>query len=261
MTDEDGERDSIQPSETGFDAVMEALTREEVIAHVKTQNVNSTVRLDYNDHGTKHVGIVRDRALELLELLSDEVSLGVSDHDLGLGYEEARVVVACGATFHDIGHLVHRDNHTDHSVVLADPLLNDVLGAYPTKERVALKSEALHAVYCHHSGNDPLTPEAGAVRVADALDMTRGRSRLPYEEGERSIHTVSSQAIEAVNVCDGNDEYDVPVLIEIEMTNSAGVYQIDSLLKKKLSGSGLGEHVRIVAINKGEDDIVGRIEL
>jgi len=253
--------DSVKASETGFDAVIEALRSEKVIAHIGAQNINPTVRLDYNDHGTKHIGIVRDRALELLELLKGEVSLGVCDHGLGFGYEEAKIVLACGATLHDVGHLVHRDDHTDHSVVLANPLLDDVLAGYPTRERVALKSECLHTIYCHHSGNDPLTPEAGIVRVADALDMTRGRSRLPYKKGERSIHTVSSQAIEAVNVRDGSDEYDVPVLIEIEMTNSAGVYQIDSLLKKKLRGSGIEDLVRIVAINKGEDDIVGRIEL
>jgi len=245
----------------GFDAVMDALTSDEVVAHVETQNVNSAVRLDYNDHGTKHIGIVRGRALELLELLRGEIDLGVKDHDLGMGYDEARVVVACATTLHDIGHLVHRDEHTRHSLTLADDLFDDVLDVYDTKERVALKSESLHAIYCHHSGNDPLTPEAGVVRVADALDMERGRSRLPYDKGERSIDTVSSQAIESVSVLDGNDEYDVPVLVEIHMTNSAGVYQIDSLLKKKLKGSGIEEHVRIVAVNEGHDDIVGRIEL
>jgi metal-dependent HD superfamily phosphatase/phosphodiesterase len=244
-----------------FDAVMDALGSDEIAAHVETQNVNSAIRLDYNDHGTQHVGIVRDRALELLGLLRDEVALGVEDHGLGMGYEEARVVVACAATLHDVGHLVHRDDHTKFSVALADSLLDDILAPYPTKERVALKSEVLHAIYCHHSGNDPLTPEAGVVRVADALDMERGRSRLSYDKGERSIHTVSSQAIEDVEVKDGGDEFDVPVLVEIHMTNSAGVYQIDSLLKKKLKGSGIEDHVRIVAVNEGHDDIVGRIEL
>lgn len=246
---------------TNFEEVMDALGSEEVTAHIEAQNVNSAVRLDYNDHGTKHIGIVRERALELLELLRGDVNFGVEDHDLDMGYEEAKVVVACGATLHDVGHLVHRDEHTKFSVALADSLLDGVLAPYPTKERVALKSEALHAIYCHHSGNDPLTPEAGVVRVADALDMERGRSRLSYDKGERSIHTVSSQAIESVDVKDGREEFDAPVLVEIGMTNSAGVYQIDSLLKKKLKGSGLEDQVRIVAVNEGHDDIVGRIEL
>jgi metal-dependent HD superfamily phosphatase/phosphodiesterase len=244
-----------------FQEVMDSLGDEEVIAHVETQNVNSAVRLDYNDHGTQHIGIVRDRALELVELLRDDVEFGVRDHDLGFGYEEAKVVVACAATLHDVGHLIHRDEHTKHSLVLADDLLDDVLDPYETRERVALKSEALHGIYCHHSGNDPLTPEAGIVRVADALDMTQGRSRLPYDKGERSIDTVSSQAIESVALHDGEDEFGVPVLVEIGMTNSAGVYQIDSLLKRKLSGSGIEDYVKIVAVNEGHDDIVGRLEL
>ena len=244
-----------------FDAVMDALGSDEITAHIETQNVNSAVRLDYNDHGTQHIGIVRKRALELLELLHGDVEFGVADHDLDMGYEEARVVVACAATLHDVGHLVHRDEHTKYSVALADSLLDDVLDIYSVRERVALKSEVLHAIYCHHSGNDPLTPEAGVVRVADALDMERGRSRLSYDKGERSIHTVSSQAIESVEVKDGRDEFNVPVLVEIGMTNSAGVYQIDSLLKKKLKDSGIEDQVRIVAVNEGHDDIVGRVEL
>jgi hypothetical protein len=244
-----------------FEEVSNALKSEEIVAHVKTQNVNSAVRLDYNDHGTQHIGIVRERALELLELLRGNLEFGVADHDLDMGYEEARVVVACAATLHDVGHLVHRDEHTKYSVALADSLLDDVLDIYSVRERVALKSEVLHAIYCHHSGNDPLTPEAGVVRVADALDMERGRSRLSYDKGERSIHTVSSQAIESVEVKDGRDEFGVPVLVEIGMTNSAGVYQIDSLLKKKLKGSGIEDQVRIVAVNEGHDDIVGRVEL
>jgi len=47
------------------------------------------------------------------------------------------------------------------------------------------------------------------------------------------------------------------------MTNAAGVYQVDNLLKAKLHNSGLEERLRIVAINTREDTdrIVERIEL
>jgi metal-dependent HD superfamily phosphatase/phosphodiesterase len=102
--------------------------------------------------------------------------------------------------------------------------------------------------------------EAGVVRVADALDMESGRSRIPYERGGRGINTVSSQAIQQVSLQPGNG---VPVLVEIEMTNAAGVYQVDNLLKAKLRDSGLSEHVRIVAVNThgGDEQLVERIEL
>jgi metal-dependent HD superfamily phosphatase/phosphodiesterase len=48
------------------------------------------------------------------------------------------------------------------------------------------------------------------------------------------------------------------------MTDAAGVYQVDSLLKAKLRDSGLEEHLRIVAVHVRQDDgesLVERIEL
>ncbi len=238
---------------------IDRLHTEEVLSYIRAQNTNAVERLGYNDHGTEHIEIVQRRALEIASLLKDEVDWGVEDHDLGLGYEDACVVCVSGAALHDVGHMVHREHHAEHSVTLAQPLVDQVLDIYDTAERVALKGDALHAVICHHSGSNPLTAEAGIVRVADALDMEEGRSRMPYSAGQRSIDTVSSQAIERVRVKDG-EEFDVPVLVEIEMTNSAGVYQIDELLKAKLQGSGIEQHFKIVAVNEGRDEIVGRLE-
>jgi len=89
--------------------------------------------------------------------------------------------------------------------------------------------------------------------------MERGRSRIPYESGGRGINTLSSQAIQNVRLIEGDR---TPVLVEIEMINAAGVYQVDNLLKAKLSESLLEEQVRIVAVNtKGDDMLVERIEL
>ena len=38
------------------------------------------------------------------------------------------------------------------------------------------------------------------VRVADALDMAQGRSRLPVERGEIGIHALSAAAIDEVRI-------------------------------------------------------------
>jgi hypothetical protein len=250
--------------ESTVDRLVDELeTDDEVGALVRAQNVNATERLHYNDHGPKHVGIVRSRALALVDLLDDALDWGVADHGLGFGTADAKVVCAVAAMLHDVGHVVHRDDHVEYSVQLAAPVIDDVLARYyeSADARVALKGDALHAILCHHVEEEPLTPEAGVVRVADALDMERGRSRLPYDKGERSIDTVSSQAVEQVTLHDGEEEFGVPVLAEIELRNSAGVYQIDNLLKPKLEGSGIEDQVKIVAINEGEDDIVGRLEL
>ena len=243
-------------------AVLDALAADETVqAYLDAQNVNPVTRKGYNDHGKKHVTIVRDRALRLYELLKEgSVSFnGASEQ--GLDEADEPVIVALAATLHDIGHVVHRDDHPYYSIPLAASLMDDFLTEfYDVADAVRVKGEVLHAILCHHTPEQPLTREAGVVRVADALDMERGRSRIPYESGGRGINTVSSQAIVNVNVKPGDGK---PVLVEIEMTNAAGVYQVDNLLKAKLRNSLLEEHVRIVALNKKESDelLIERIEL
>ena len=234
---------------------------EEVAALIEAQNVNPVTRLGFNDHGSKHVRIVRNRALALYDLLKrDGVTFnGARDH--GLDEADEAVIIGLGATLHDVGHIVHRDQHSHWSVPIAADVLDRLLdGVYPLEERIPLKGEVLHTIICHHSDQKPLTREAGVVRIADALDMERGRSREPYESGGRGINTVSSQAIEQVHLYPGTD---VAVQVEIEMTNAAGVYQVDELLKSKLDNSGLEEHIRIVGVNISTDGdrIVERIEL
>jgi metal-dependent HD superfamily phosphatase/phosphodiesterase len=233
----------------------------EVQTYLEAQNVNPVDRMGYNDHGAKHVSIVRERALRIYELLKagDVPFNGAAQQ--GLEEADEAVIVCLAATLHDIGHVVHRDEHPYYSIPLAADVMDRVLTEfYSTEDAVRVKGEALHAILCHHTEETPLTTEAGVVRLADGLDMERGRSRIPYETGRRGINTVSSQAIESVTLKQGDGK---PVLVEIGMRNAAGVYQVDELLHAKLEGSRLEEHVRIVALNVSEDgdSIVERIEL
>jgi metal-dependent HD superfamily phosphatase/phosphodiesterase len=233
----------------------------EIQAYLDAQNVNPVQRKGYNDHGSKHVEIVRDRALRLYALLKGGGVEFNGAADQGLSEADEPVIVALASTLHDIGHVVHRDEHPYYSIPLAADYLDSHLPEfYDVEETVRLKGEILHAILTHHTEEDPLTIEAGVVRVADALDMESGRSRLPYQRGGRGINTLSSQAIQRVTLKEGGEK---PVLVEIEMQNAAGVYQVDNLLKSKLRDSGLEDYVRIVALNPSDDDnlLVERIEL
>lgn len=232
---------------------------EEISAYLEAQNVNPVTRKGYNDHGKKHISIVRNRALCLYDLLkAGGVEFnGARQHDLDEADEA--VIIALAAVLHDIGHVVHRDRHPYYSIPLAADILDRVLGEfYEIPELVRMKGEILHAILCHHTEEQPLTVEAGVLRVADALDMERGRSRMPYNQGGRGIDTLSSQAIAQVALREG-DEY--PVLVEITMTDAAGVYQVDELLKAKLNESRIEEYIRIIAMNTREDALLERIEL
>ncbi|GAB3318342.1 HD domain-containing protein [Haloplanus rallus] len=241
--------------------VLPALVEDpEVRTYLDAQNVNAVTRKGYNDHGPKHIQIVRNRALRLYELLKRAGVAFNGATDQGLSEADEPVIVALAATLHDVGHVVHRDRHPYYSIPLAADLLDRFLPEfYDTEAAVRVKAETLHAILCHHTEEDPLTREAGVIRVADALDMERGRSRIPYEKGGRGINTLSSRAIRDVSLREGDDR---AVLVEIEMVNAAGVYQVDNLLKAKLEDSTLEDHVRIVAINtKEESGLVERIEL
>jgi metal-dependent HD superfamily phosphatase/phosphodiesterase len=232
----------------------------EIVTYLSAQNVNAVTRKQYSDHGPKHIEIVRNRALRLYELLKRGNIEFNGALEQGLDESFEPVIIVLAATLHDIGHVVHRDSHSYYSIPLAADVMDRLLpDLYRTETAVKVKAEVLHAILCHHTEETPLTKEAGIIRIADGLDMERGRSRIPYQSGGRGINTLSSQAIQNVRLVEGDE---TPVLVEIEMINAAGVYQVDSLLKAKLKDSLLEDEVRIVAINtKADDMLVERIEL
>jgi metal-dependent HD superfamily phosphatase/phosphodiesterase len=155
------------------------------------------------------------------------------------------VVIAAGCLMHCVGMAIHRDDHERNSLFLtADKLGGLLAGAYEEPERTIIVSEALHAIIGHRRQGHPVTVEAGIVRVADALDMARGRSRVPFESGHQNIHSLSAYAIEEVKISPGRDR---AVRVEISMSNSAGIFQVDELLATKLRGSGLEEHIEVIA--------------
>ena len=213
--------------------------------------LNST-RLGMSDHSWVHVQVVLNIALRLLRLLAkaDIEPAMVSDH--GMKQRDAEVVVAGGALLHDAGMSIHRADHESFSLFLVagriDKLLEDVYGE---PERTVVISEMLHAVIGHRRRGEPYTLEGGVVRVADALDMAQGRSRLPIEGGQYGIHALSAAAIDEVRIEAGEER---PVKIEIEMNNSAGVFQVDDLLATKIRGTPLEGHVEVIAEVSGETE-------
>jgi uncharacterized protein len=208
-------------------------------------NVNALARLEINDHSWVHIQIVTNIALKLLRQLTKHGVEPAVVSDYGLERDDAELVVCLGALLHCVGMAVHRDGHEDFSLFLAEPKLRELLdGLYDEPERTVLASEVLQAITSHRDSGRPLTLEAGIVRVADALDMAKGRSRIPFEHGRVSMHSLSAAAIEEVVITDGADR---PILIEIHMNNSAGIYQVDGLLRAKLRGSGLESYVEVLA--------------
>jgi metal-dependent HD superfamily phosphatase/phosphodiesterase len=209
-------------------------------------------RLGMSDHSWVHVQIVLNIALRLLRLLgrSGIESAMVTDH--GMGRRDAEVVVAAGALLHDVGMSIHRADHEAYSLFLAERKLRELLAeVYREPERTVVVSESLHAIIGHRRRGEPYTLEAGVVRVADALDMAQGRSRVPVEAGRVGIHSLSAAAIDEISIEAGEE---LAVRVEIKMNNSAGIFQVDDLLATKLRGTPLEGHVEVVATIEGETE-------
>jgi hypothetical protein len=208
-------------------------------------NVNAVARMEINDHSWVHVQIVTNIALKLLRQLTKHHVEPSVVRDYGMTRDDAEVVVMLAALLHDTGMSIHRHGHEDYSLFLAEPKLRELLtGIYAEPDLTVIVSEVLQAIISHRADGQPLTIEAGLIRVADALDMAKGRSRIPFERGSVSMHSLSAAAIEDVTITDGEER---PVLIEILMNNSSGLFQVDGLLKAKLRGSGLEPYVEVVA--------------
>lgn len=208
-------------------------------------NVNAVERLEMSDHGPVHVKIVMNIAVRLLRLLADAgVRPGIVE-SYAMDQADAEVVVALASLLHDVGISIHRDDHESFSLFLADAKLRTLLPeVYGPREETIVRSEILHAIISHRSGGRPLTLEAGVVRIADALDMAKGRSRIPFEAGSLSIHSVSAAAVESVSIEAGEEH---PLRITVELSNSAGLFQLDQLFREKLKGSTLEPYLELHA--------------
>ncbi len=215
-------------------------------------NVTAIERLGMTDHGPVHVKIVMNIAVRMLRLLVEQGIEPAVVTTYGLTHDDAEVVVALGSMLHDIGMSIHRADHETYSLFIAQEKLRELLPElYDARTASILRGEVLHAIIAHRSGGAPLTLEAGIVRIADALDMAKGRSRIPWEAGSESIHSVSAAAIEGVDIEKGTDK---AIRLTVRMTNSAGVFQLDQLFRNKLKGSGLEPYVQLRATLEGEEE-------
>ena len=224
-----------------------------LMAHWNLSNYTTVSKLSYNDHGPIHARVVTSYSMQIMTLLMDaNVPMDVVQSGTG-GADDAFLVTLAGMLLHDIGNAVHRNNHELIGVQLAQPLLQSYLPAlYPDLEqRQLIEDFIFSAVMCHDVMPPPLFMECAVVAVADGCDMTKGRARMPFDLGKVDIHAVSALAIEEVNIGKGKD---VPVEISVLMSNSAGIFQVEQTLIRKLLVTPLKSYVTVHAstINPGD---------
>jgi metal-dependent HD superfamily phosphatase/phosphodiesterase len=211
----------------------------------------AVMKLGYTDHGEVHHKVVATAAASMLQLLVEGgVQPDVVTSKAG-ELDDAFLVVVAAALLHDIGNLVHRVNHPETSVVLAVPVLDRLLTPlYPEPEqRYELRAFILHAIRAHDIDPPPLTMEGAIVAVADACDMTKGRARYSFDLGTISIHSVGGLAIERVALGRGVQK---PIRIQVELSNSAGIFPVEEYLLPKVNAGALAPYAEVVVTAEPE---------
>ena len=158
-------------------------------------------RLGMSDHSWVHVQIVLNIGLRLLRLL---VKAGVepamvADH--GMGRRDAEIVVASGALLHDVGMSIHRADHEEYSLFLAQSVLQSADGLFDAFQvGIDLQGGAkrlqrgLGLLQLHVTlGHPGLSAEMKRVQLHDALTAA-GFERIEIRETHR-VHEQAGSAI------------------------------------------------------------------
>jgi metal-dependent HD superfamily phosphatase/phosphodiesterase len=219
----------------------------EVQASWRMANYVAATKLGMNDHGRTHVTVATASALTMLDLLDD--SPFVPDIITGKfgDRDDAALVVLTAMLCHDLGNMVHREDHADLGLVLVMPILDRLLPQIykDPAQRTAIRSFILSAMYTHHGVPRPITIEAALVCIADSTDMTKGRGRVAFESGSITIHSVSARAIEKVEIKKGSEK---PIGLVIHMSSSAGIFQVQEILAPKVRAGPLADAVDVIAV-------------
>ncbi len=229
-----------------------------VQSYLRSANRMAVSRLGYTDHGPIHAEVATWNALRVFDILDETFQPNVVAEGIG-NIDDARLVVLASTYLHDIGMVVHRNEHNQASVQLAGPILeNKLMDIYNDSAKATdILSFIYHGIYAHDDDTQCLTLEAGITKIGDGADMTKGRTIVPFEKGKVDIHSISAMAINNVILEKGEDR---PLRITVSMDNPAGVFQVQAVLEKKLSTSSLEEHVDIEVLVNGDRLVLSHVK-
>jgi metal-dependent HD superfamily phosphatase/phosphodiesterase len=220
----------------------------EVNEFLELSNIVTMLRLHMNDHGKMHAKIVALNSIKIYKiLLQNKIFGNIQQEGIG-GEEEEIIALLLGSYLHDIGNSISRENHELLGVILAKPIIERVLKEIKIKS-FKIEGTILEEILCHMGNYISSSLEAKIVACADGSDMTKGRARIPYQLGKADIHSFSAMAIDEVNITNGETK---PVRIEIKMNDTAGIFQIEEILNKKIEKLGFQEYVEVIANIKNE---------
>src|SRR5437016_3710482 len=218
----------------------------EITSLLDAGNRISISRMGFNDHGKVHSKIVSLNSLKIYSLLEKKgINGNVMKEEIG-DEEDVRVVLLLGAFLHDLGMCISRESHDILGVIVGRHIIFRLLDEIYEKDiqKISfLESIVMEEILCHLGGYKATSVEAKVVATSDGTDMTKGRARIPYKIAHPDIHQFSALAVEKVSILPGKKK---PVIIFIEMNDTAGIFQVEHQLLQKINDVGAQEFVEIL---------------
>ncbi|MFW9789292.1 MAG: phosphohydrolase [Candidatus Thorarchaeota archaeon] len=229
-----------------------------VQSYLRSANRMAVSRLGYTDHGPVHAEVATWNALKVFDILEETFQPNVVAEGIG-DLDDARLIVLSSTYLHDIGMVIHRNEHPQASINLARPILEaKLMDIYSDPAKATdILSFILHGIYAHDDDTQCLTLEAGITKLGDGADLTKGRTTVPFQKGKVDIHSVSAMAINNVILEKGETK---PLQITIAMDNPAGVFQVEAVLEKKISTSGLQDQIGIDVLVNGDRLVLSHVK-
>ena len=229
-----------------------------VQSYLRSANRMAVSRLGYTDHGPVHAEVTTWNALRIFDIFEKTFQPNVVAEGIG-DLDDARLIILASTYLHDIGMVVHRNEHHQASIQLAGPILESkLMDIYNDPGKATdILSFILHGIYAHDDDTQCLTLEAGITKLGDGCDLTKGRTKVPFQKGKVDIHSVSAMAIENVTLDSGVEK---PLRITVGMDNPAGVFQVEAVLEKKISTSGLQDHIEIEILVNGNRLVLSHVK-
>lgn len=240
----------METKKSKFEIIKEEIfKRKDVKGLLRMQNILSFKRINYPDHGLNHVKIVAQNSLKIYSLLKASGIKTTTEKHERLNEEEVKIILFLASVLHDVGMSVDREHHEIFSVMISKDIIFSLLTKYFDEEKaILLQSEILHCIFSHRRKGNPKTLEAEIVRLADGLDIAKGRSKMLLKNNETNIHFVSSFSIDKVEIKKGKEK---AIEIKLIMNNPAGLFLASEFLKEKIKGTQIEKYIEIKARIKG----------
>lgn len=209
--------------------VVEDIKSNEKIVQLITQADKTLEQIGYTEHGFRHVEIVSERAGQLLR---------------DLGYDERRVQLAEIAGYtHDIGNIVNRRNHAQHSAHILMKILPELGMEFDEVLEIA------SAVGNHHEEEgDPVSDIGAALILADKSDVHRSRVRNPNTVAFDIHDRVNYAARDSKLIVSNNETIELSILIDPDISSVMEYFEIfmARMVESRRAAKFLGKKFELV---------------